>query len=129
MELSYVLGLLALSLLIYETVIKLWFKLAYYKIQGATLLPGAAIPVLGSIKIYSDYSKALKANDGPLESVFTWDLIQHVAKGSKDFDSSKHKVAIRNLLGYPFLVICDAEMACDVFMAKNKFVTKTGHIQ
>ena len=93
------------------------------------MLPGARIPIFGSIKMYSDYSKALKANNGPLDSVFTWDLIKHVTGGSKKFDSSKHKVAIRNLLGYPFLVICDAEMASDVFMAKNMYVTKTGHIQ
>ena len=79
--------------------------------------------------MYGDYGQALKKNKGPLESVYTWDLNKHIGNGSLDFDSTKHKVAIRNLMGYPFLVICDSDMASDVFTTQNKNVTKTGHIQ
>ena len=122
-------AVLATILIVYEVVVKLWLKLHYYKSQGATILPGAGIPILGSINMYKEYRKALKINNGPMESVFSWDLNQHLGNSSLDFDSSKHKIAIRNLLGYPFLIICDADMANDVFITQNKSVTKTGHIQ
>ena len=87
------------------------------------------MPIIGSLHIYAEYAKALKKSSAPLESVFTWDLNNNIGQGSSDYDSSKHKVAIRNLLGYPFLMICDADMAHDVFYKQNKKVTKTGHIQ
>jgi len=79
--------------------------------------------------MYSDYGQALRKNKGPLGSVYTWELNKYIGNGSLDFDSTNHKVAIRNLMGYPFLVICDADMASDVFTTQNKKVTKTGHIQ
>jgi len=79
--------------------------------------------------MYDEYSKALKISDGPLPSVYMWAVDRHLGAGKRDFNSKNSKVLLKNLLGYPVLTICDADMAHEAFVTKNKFVDKTGHFQ
>ena len=65
-----------LTIALYEAVVKLWLRIRYYESQGVTILPGSRNPIFGSIQMFYDYMRALKSNDGPLESVFTWDINQ-----------------------------------------------------
>ena len=90
-------------------------------------MPGAERPLLGNISMYDEYSLALSKSDEPLPSVYMWAVWRHI--GENGYSSKDHKVILKNLLGYPVLTICDADMAHEVFVMKNKFVDKTGHFQ
>ena len=49
MGIFILISVLIILLIAYEAVVKLWLKLYYYEKQGATILPGARIPIIGSV--------------------------------------------------------------------------------
>ena len=96
----------------------------FYKKQGIAVLPGADT-LIGNTKQFEAYTEALKASNGPLCHSFNWVIEQHIGENGL-FNSEKNKAIVTNIFGNVLIHICDPAMAQDVFVAKNKYVDKTG---
>ena len=122
--------LFATAAFLYEYVYKVHRIINFYKSQGVTIDPGVTLTRLylsNDKEIDAAYKKAAAESDEPLPPMHFWAFKYAFAPETEfEFYPERHKAVLKFKNGKPRLLICDPDIAQDIFVTKNRLVDKTG---
>ena len=118
----------AIAAFLYEYVYKVHRAVNFYKEQGVTIGPGVTRPLIGDVlEKVTAYNKAAAESDEPLPFMNFWSFKTSFAPDTEiEFFPERHKAALSFIQGKTRLLICDPDIAQDIFVTKNRLVDKTG---
>ena len=66
------LAIILVSMFLYNSCFKLWYKIYFYKKQGVTILPGCWRPIIGNLLELSKYHDFASKSEDPLTFPLCW---------------------------------------------------------